>query len=160
MANVKISALPTASALSGTEPLPIVQSGVTSKTTVDDIANRAAKTTSSVVQFAASDETTALTTGTAKITLRMPYALMLTEVRASLVTASSSGAVTINVKKNGTTVFSTQLSIDQSETTSKTATTPAVLSTTTLADDDIISVDIVGAGSDAAGLKIALIGTR
>jgi hypothetical protein len=41
MANVKISALPSAGSLAGTEPLPIVQGGVTSKTTVQDIANLA-----------------------------------------------------------------------------------------------------------------------
>jgi hypothetical protein len=39
MADEKISALPSAGALAGTEPLPIVQGGVTKKTTVQDIAN-------------------------------------------------------------------------------------------------------------------------
>jgi hypothetical protein len=38
MSNTKISALPAASALVGTEPLPIVQSGVTSKTLISAIA--------------------------------------------------------------------------------------------------------------------------
>ena len=37
MANVKISGLPAASTLTGAELVPIVQSGVTSQTTVDDI---------------------------------------------------------------------------------------------------------------------------
>jgi hypothetical protein len=46
-----------------------------------------------VVQFAVSDETTALTTGTNKITFRMPYGMNLTEVRASLVTAQTSGTI-------------------------------------------------------------------
>jgi hypothetical protein len=39
MADTKISALPSAGALAGTEPLPIVQGGVTVKTTVQDIAD-------------------------------------------------------------------------------------------------------------------------
>jgi hypothetical protein len=39
MADEKISALPSAGALSGTETLPIVQGGVTKKTTVQDVAN-------------------------------------------------------------------------------------------------------------------------
>lgn len=38
MANTKISALPAASALAGTEPLPIVQGGITSKTLISAIA--------------------------------------------------------------------------------------------------------------------------
>jgi hypothetical protein len=39
MADEKISALTSAGALSGTEPLPIVQGGVTKKTTVQDVAD-------------------------------------------------------------------------------------------------------------------------
>ena len=39
MADTKISALPSAGALSGTEPVPIVQGGNTVKTTVQDVAN-------------------------------------------------------------------------------------------------------------------------
>jgi len=39
MANTKISNLPSAGALAGTEPLPIVQGGATKQTTVQDIAN-------------------------------------------------------------------------------------------------------------------------
>jgi hypothetical protein len=39
MADEKISALPSAGALAGTEPLPIVQGGVTKKTTVQDVAD-------------------------------------------------------------------------------------------------------------------------
>jgi hypothetical protein len=49
MAKVKISQLPSAGALSGTEPLPIVQGGVTKKTTVQDVADIA----TSNLQFAA-----------------------------------------------------------------------------------------------------------
>jgi hypothetical protein len=160
MANAKITSLPSASSLAGTEPLPIVQSGITSKTTVDAVAGRAGKAITSVVQFAASDETTALTTGTAKITLRMPHALTLTAVRASIGTASSSGAVTIDINKNGTSILSTKLTIDQGEKTSVTAATSVVISDANLADDDEITVDIDDAGTGAAGLKIALIGTR
>lgn len=41
MANTKISNLPAAAALAGTEPVPVVQAGVTSRTTAQDIANLA-----------------------------------------------------------------------------------------------------------------------
>lgn len=111
------------------------------------------------LQAAASDETTALTTGAAKVTFRTPAAFTLTAARASLTTVSSSGLVTVNIKKNGSTIFSTKITIDANEKTSTTAATPAVLSTTAFADDDAISVDIDGAGTGAAGLKISLIGT-
>jgi len=45
MATIKISNLPSASALTGTEVLPIVQSNTTSKTTVQAIANLAGGST-------------------------------------------------------------------------------------------------------------------
>lgn len=113
-----------------------------------------------VIQAAASDETTALTTGTAKLTFRMPHAMTLTAVRASLSTASSSGAVTVGINEGGSTILSTDLTIDQGEKTSTTAATPAVISDAALADDAEITIDIDGAGTGAKGLKVTLIGTR
>lgn len=112
------------------------------------------------IVIAVGDETTALTTGAAKITFRMPYAFTLTDVRASLTTASASGLPTINIKEGGTTIFSTKITIDATELTSTTALTPMVLSDTSLADDAQMTVDIDTAGSGAAGLKVVLIGRR
>lgn len=107
---------------------------------------------------ACSDESTALTAGTAKVTFRMPYTLKLTAARASLSTASSSGLVTVDINEGGASIFSTPLTIDASEKTSTTAATPAVLGDLTLADDSEMTVDIDGAGTGAKGLKITLIG--
>jgi len=107
---------------------------------------------------AVSDETTAITTGTGKVTFRASNALTLTAVRASLNTASSSGAVTVDINVNGVTILSTKLTIDEGEKTSVTALTPAVISNTAIADDDEISIDIDAAGSGAKGLKVTLIG--
>ena len=114
-----------------------------------------------VVQLAASDETTALTTGTAKITFRMPYAMTLTAIRASLTTAQTSGSIlTVDVNEGGSTILSTKLTIDNGEKTSTTAATPPVISDTALADDAEITIDIdqIGDGT-AKGLKITLIGS-
>jgi hypothetical protein len=114
------------------------------------------------IQLAASDETTALTTGTAKVTFRMPYAMTLTAVRASLTTAQASGSIfTVDINEGGTSILSTKLTIDNTEKTSTTAATPAVISDTALADDAEITIDIdqIGNGT-ATGLKITLIGTR
>jgi hypothetical protein len=114
------------------------------------------------IQLAASDETTALTAGTAKVTFRMPYAMTVTEVRASLTTAQASGSIfTVDINESGTSILSTKLTIDNTEKTSTTAATPAVISDTALADDAEITIDIdqIGDGT-ATGLKITLIGTR
>jgi hypothetical protein len=112
--------------------------------------------------LAASDESTALTTGTSKITFRMPYAFTLTAVRASLTTAQTSGSIfTVNINDSGTTILSTKLTIDNTEKTSTTAATAPVISDTALADDAEITIDIdqIGDGT-AKGLKVVLIGTR
>jgi hypothetical protein len=109
---------------------------------------------------ALSDETTAITTGTAKITFRTPYACTLTEVRASLSTASSSGLPTFDINENGTSILSTKLTIDANEKTSTTATTPVVISDSALADDAEITIDIDVAGTEAKGAKITMYLTR
>lgn len=112
------------------------------------------------------DETTAITTGTAKKTLRWPYKFELEHpeggigVRASLTTASSSGAVTVDINLDGVSIFSTLLTIDANEESSTSAAAPAVLSNAILEDDGELTFDIDGAGTGAAGLKIWLIGLR
>jgi hypothetical protein len=110
---------------------------------------------------AASDETTALTAGTAKITFRMPRAVTLTAVRASLTTAQASGSIfTVDINEGGTSILSTKLTIDNTEKTSSTAATPPVISDVNLADDAEMTIDIdqIGNGT-ATGLKVMLIGT-
>lgn len=113
------------------------------------------------IAIACSDESTVLTTGTAKVTFRMPYALTLSEVRCSLTTAQPSGSIfTVDINEGGVSILSTKLTIDNTEKTSKTAATPAVISDTALADDAEITVDIDQVGtSGAAGLKVYLIGS-
>jgi hypothetical protein len=113
-----------------------------------------------VIGVALSDETTAITTGTAKATIRSPFAFTLTGVRSNLNTASSSGLPTVDINLNGSTVLSTKLTIDANELTSVTATTPAVISTSAFGDDDAITFDIDVAGTGAKGLKVWLYGTR
>jgi hypothetical protein len=109
---------------------------------------------------AASDETTAIAAGTAKITFRMPRAVTLTEVRASLSVAQASGSIlTVDINEGGTSILSTKLTIDNTEKTSATAATPPVISDSAIAADAEMSVDVdqVGDGT-AKGLKVMLIG--
>ena len=161
MANTKTEDLTPAGALTGTELLHIVQSGNSRQTTTQDIADLAAGASpAESLIVAVGDETTAITFGTGKVTFRMPYAFTLTEVRASLTTASSSGDPTIDINEGGTTILSTKLSIDSGEKTSTTATTPAVISDAAIADDAEITIDIDTAGTGATGLKVYLIGNQ
>jgi hypothetical protein len=103
--------------------------------------------------FALSDESTAITTGTSKLTAYAPYACTIDEVFTGLSTQSTSGVVTTNVKKAGTTIFTTKPSIDANEDTSLTGTV-AVLSVTSLAKGDKLTFDIDAAGTGAKGLKV------
>ena len=160
MTDKKISDLGANGTLAGTEYVELVQSGGNVKALLSAIKTFSNKGESIIL--AASDETTALTTGTSKVTFRMPYAFTVSSVRASLTTAQTSGSIfTVDINEGGTTILSTKLTIDNTEKTSTTAATAAVISDTALADDAEITIDIdqVGYGT-AKGLKITLIGTR
>lgn len=115
------------------------------------------------IPIAVSDETTAITAGTAKVTFRMPFAMTLTAVRASLTTAQATngggGIFTVDINEAGSSILSTKLTIDNTEKTSTTAATPAVISDSSLADDAEMTIDVdqVGDGT-AKGLKVYLIG--
>lgn len=111
--------------------------------------------------IAVSDETTALTTGAAKVTFRMPRAVTLSAVRASVNTAPTGGTLlTVDINEGGATILSTKLTFDAGERTTTTATTPAVVSDTTLGDDAEVTIDIDAVGSTiaGAGLKVTLLG--
>lgn len=112
--------------------------------------------------IALSDETTALTTGTAKATFVMPYAMTLTGVIATVNTAPTGSAIQVDINEGVSSILSTKLTIDATEKTSATAATPAVISDTALASgaEIILDIDAVGSTIAGAGLKVTLIGTR
>jgi hypothetical protein len=99
-----------------------------------------------------------VTTGNT-VTLRSPDAFTITSVRASVQTASSSGLVDVDVKKNGVTIFSTRVTIDSGEKTSVTAVTPAVVSVTAVADNDELTIEVIDDGTGATGLVVSIKGT-
>lgn len=112
--------------------------------------------------IALSAETGIINTGTATATFRMPFPMFVQEVRASLVTAQTSGSlVTVDINENGTSIISTKLTFDNTERTTTTAATPPVISDNTIADDAEITIDIdqVG-GTTAKGLKVTIKGYR
>ena len=114
---------------------------------------------------ACSDESTALTTGTAKVSFRMPYAFTLTAgeggVRASCNQAPTGAILTMDINEAGATILSTKLTIAIGSTTSVGGTAP-VISDVNLADNALMTVDIdqIGSTNSGTGLKIVLIGTK
>ena len=149
---------------SGAHSLTLTTTGTTNVTL--PTSGTLATTTQALTEcipIAVSDETTALTTGTAKVTFRMPFAMTLTAVRASVTTAPTGANLIVDINDSGTSIMTTnKLSIDAAELTSTTATTAAGITDSALADDAQITIDIdqVGSTVAGAGLKVYLIGTR
>ena len=139
--------------ISGTSTFSVAN--VYSKTEVDNKLE-------DFMMISLSDEVSTVVTGTAKVTMRAPFAMTLTQIpRANLNTASSSGIPTIDIKKNGTTILgANKLTIDANEKTSVTAATATTLATTAIANDDEITFDVTVAGTGAKGLKVVLYYTR
>ena len=115
---------------------------------------------SAVICIPLSDEVTVLSGTGTKVTFKMPYTLNIKEIYAEVNTVSSLGIPTFNVKENGTTVFSTKVTIDVGAETSRTATTPYVLTDTSLLSGSVITIDIDATGTGTKGAKLWLIGRR
>jgi len=110
---------------------------------------------------ACSDETSDLTTGV-KSEWRTPYAFTVTGVRCSVGTAPTGATLEVDILQNGVSILSTNLTIDVSEKTSVSAAIPAVILTSALTDDSIITISILQIGSTiaGAGLKVTIIGNE
>lgn len=113
-----------------------------------------------VFPLALSDELSDLTTGTAKVTARIPFKFRISSVRINVNTAPTGSTLTVDVNDDAVSIFSTVVSIDAAEKTSETAATPAVISNPVVEDDSELTFDIDQIGSTIAGkgLKISLIG--
>ncbi len=138
----------------------------TAETNAETAQTAAEAARDSIVQtfmIALGTESETITTGTAKVTFRMPLALTLKAgnagVRASLTTVSSSGLVTVDINEGGASILSTKLTLDANEKTSLTAAAAVVISDTALADDAEITIDVDTAGTGVKGLKVTLIGS-
>lgn len=143
----------------GSAGAPVVNGGALGTPSSGTLTNCTIPT---VIQIACSDTSTAITAGTAKATFRMPHAMTLTAVRASVNTAPTGATIIIDINEGGSTILSTKLSIDTSEKTSTTAASAAVISDSALADDAEITIDFdqVGSTIAGAGVVVTLIGTR
>ena len=150
------------------DQIPVVDSdGYYTATNVEDILSEIGASINSiegqlnqVLGVACSDETTNLTVGTNKVAFHMPHKFQLQEVFAGLTVAQASGSsLVVDVHQNGTTIFSSKPTFDNTELTTLTAATPAALSVTTLNKGDLITVDIDIIGTlGAKGLKVYFIG--
>ena len=72
--------------------------------------------------------------------IRMPFAFQVTGVSAFCNTAPTGATLTFDIEEAGSSILSTLITIDATEQTSTTASTPPVINDGTLALDAIISV--------------------
>ena len=89
---------------------------------------------------------------------RVPFGGTIESVSAYTNDAGVTGTQIVDINKNGSTILSTKITIDTGEKSSEDATTPPVLSVTTIAKDDIITIDSdqIHSGTAANGLSVML----
>lgn len=112
---------------------------------------------------ACSDMTSPLSVAADVQSFFAPYDGTLEEVFTGIDVRSSSGVVTVDVKKNGTTIFTTKPSIGATPartSLSGTGSVAAALSVTTWDKGDWITINVDAAGTGAAGLKTIFIWSR
>ncbi len=112
---------------------------------------------------------TNIATGTGKAVIQLPYGLKLRPIAdggvyATLAVAQAAGTpVAVDVNRNGASIFSTTLTFDNAEKTTRTAATPAVFAVggDLLSAGDEISIDVDAVGTELAkGLSVYLVGER
>jgi hypothetical protein len=101
---------------------------------------------------AASDETTALTTGTSKVTFYAPRNFTLTAATATL-TTSGSTTTTVDLNYEGSSVFSAPISVLSGSFLSTSSTT-----TNNIVRNGRFTVDFDVVGTGARGVKVMLLG--
>lgn len=102
-------------------------------------------------------------TSVAKIRFTFNEARTLSSIVGDLQTAAVGGLFTVDIKKNGTSIFSTLLTFDSTENTTRTAATSYVLTgAISFAIGDYVDIYVTNAGSTTAGkgLLITLLTTK
>ena len=109
-----------------------------------------------------SDDLSTPTSGLTEVD-RIASNLSCSEVRLSLTSGDTSSIVSVDIHKNGVSIFITPPTIDISGTTSVGATTPLLFissaSTVFISDDTELKFYVSGV-TDCKGLKVKLIGNR
>lgn len=114
------------------------------------------------ISLACSDLSTPITVSSNVGYYDFPYAFNVSEIIGTLLTAQTSGnKFTVDIKKNGVSILSTLLTIDNTKTSSLTSTVKPTFSTVNFSKGDRITVDVTQVGDGTAiGLIVEIIGTK
>jgi len=116
------------------------------------------------IPIALGDESTVLSTASTSVpvvTYNIPYGFEVTNVIISATIAGTGvNLVTVDVHDDGTTIFSTKVTLDATEKTSATSSTQPVINSGTIVANSLIEifVDVVDTDNVCAGLKVWLVG--
>lgn len=113
------------------------------------------------ITLACSDLTIALSIKPVAAYTRVLKTMRLTDIRASLLIASVSGSVTLDVKRNSVSVLASPLAIPVNTKTSfgnNPAQFVGLAESLVIEDNDEIIVEIVSPGTSSKGLLVSLIG--
>jgi hypothetical protein len=114
--------------------------------------------------IALSDETSDIVVGTAILSYLPKVNGNWTSFRLYCDPANTptGSTIIVDIKKNGTTIFTTKLTIDAGESSSATAATAAVINTAsfTTTDNFTVLIDQVGSSNPGSGLKLDMYFTR
>ncbi|RTL07295.1 MAG: hypothetical protein EKK62_11665 [Acidimicrobiia bacterium] len=101
------------------------------------------------------DKTSALAVGESTVDFYFPFDGTLRVVYGGATTAQTSGSIlTLDMKINGVSVFSTLITVDNNERSSHTASTPAVLSAPSFSRGDRATFHITQVGTGGKGAWI------
>lgn len=94
--------------------------------------------------------------GTNKVAFVCPTALKIIRVIAKVTTAPTGAPLVVDIHKNGTTIFTTQAN-RPTIAISQTSTTSATPDITSLAEGDLVSLDVDQVGSTIIGANLAVL---
>ena len=138
-----------------TGDLPVADGGTGAS---DAVTARTNLGVQSVMGFALSDETSALTTGQ-KIATDMPVSMNVKRVYASVGTAGGTSAITIDIEDEGVTILNAVVSISAGTNNAETTTFTGAASNYQLTKGDALTIDVDSIDDGTAnGLKVYLIG--
>jgi len=138
-----------------TGDLPVADGGTGAS---DAVTARTNLGVQSVMGFALSDETSALTTGQ-KIATDMPVSMNVKRVYASVGTAGGTSAITIDIEDEGVTILNAVVSISAGTNNAETSTFTGAASSYQLTKGDALTIDVDSIDDGTAnGLKVYLIG--
>lgn len=139
-----------------TDPLARANhTGTQSATTIGsgDLADARMKLKKEVIMLAlTTDPTTAVTSGTDKVSFRLPFAFTLTEVIVSAHAHGTTSTMTVDINDDGVSINGAPISLTTTDKVNQAA------STQVFADDSIVTVDVDAAGTDVQGVVVYLVG--